>query len=215
MDLIVKRPGARPEPDNVNGIRPDVLIIKEYVTPGRTPSPVPWDAGTVRLKPGAVYALYTGLMIRGLSRPWQLYCEPTMAMAKAGLHVLRVAVDPEIVIYVTTHELLDVTLPSPMVTCEVLNTNFTLETTKVTVETGVPLAPVGFSPAISPSERVVKDMTPPTADGAPKGKLSDAEAAAKVNEWLDSADDKGSVIGADATTTVAPIGGGSAAPFRG
>jgi hypothetical protein len=224
VEIVVKRKGATPTPDGANGIKPAILIVKEFVTPGRTPSPVPMTEGTVTLRPGVVYALYTGLAIKGVTRPWQLYAEALPAAAKAGLQVVRVGADPEIVVYVTTFETMQLTLREEAVFCEVLNTQFSLNSTTVTVEAGAQLAPVGFVPAVAANERVVKDLSAEQNRnaGAPAKELSPQEQAAKVDEWLNADDGKGKVVSADTTTLAAPVldfgtaaGRGSSAAFTG
>lgn len=213
MKFIVKRKGATPRPVDDKSFIPDILAICEFVTPGRTPAPMPISAGSLRLRVGAIYKLVTGLAVEGVERPWQVYAAALGPLWKEGLEITRVDVQPEIVFYVKAIGEVTIHIGQGAVAMEVIDrAGYSLS--QATVESQVaqaaaPLPPLGFV-AQTGGERFVKGVSGEAGGQAnlPGKQLTETEIARQGDAWLNEDDGKGKVGGADSTTSVnASIGG--------
>jgi hypothetical protein len=183
------------------------VVLLEHLTPGRIRSPAPRLELT--LQPGTIYCGYTGILLPVIE---PLRVRASAEAWKFGLEVLRVDFSTpkgaaphdssELVIYFRVST--PAKYQKDMLCFEVSTAHGSLSGVKVSPGMSIPVP--GLNLAIEPpTNKKYGEKPQATVAGKTAPEISDAEAAKKVAEWMDSPDPKGHVVSTADTATRPPL----------
>jgi len=167
------------------------IVVTTFLSPGRVPTLAP--IADLPVVPGNVYRAYTGISIPGLVVAHQVRVRAAAKAWRSGLDVVRVDVDPELVVYFTVRERMTHDRLEPMF--ELFFPNLRPGTVfDLTLVTAVSIPTPGLNLALEPKGKHVREVAKPVAAAAV---TPDAEKA--VRAWLDAPDERGRVVGGGGT----------------
>jgi hypothetical protein len=176
------------------------VLVSEFLTIGRIG---PLGTKTeVDFRPGVIYKIYTGIAIDGVDSPFKINVRVSDEIFKYGANALRVEIGArnELIVYLTTLETFKFMKQSFIFEASVASDGSilgALETASVTIEPSKSIPPPG---QVYKESITLRDAPrPPEAE-----KAATADAAQRVQAWLNEPDTKGRIVGEDKPTVHEP-----------